>query len=110
VHGCEVNVHIEMTVSIGKIIMKGIHFVTCALAQYDGKNGNPAYVVYKGKVYDVSASFLWKDGNHQVLHSAGLDSTVALEQAPHGVGALERFHVVGIVHDACMPKTPSRQQ
>jgi len=84
VHGCEVNVHIEMTVSIGKIIMKGVHFVTRALAQYDGKNGNPAYVAYKGKVYDVSASFLWKDGNHQVLHSAGVDSTVALEQAPQG--------------------------
>ena len=64
-HGCEVNVHIEMTVSIGKIIMKGVHFVTRALAQYDGKNGNPAYVAYKGKVYDVSASFLWKDGNHK---------------------------------------------
>jgi predicted heme/steroid binding protein len=47
-----------MTVSIGKIIMKGVHFVTRALAQYDGKNGNPAYVVYKGKVYDVSAGFL----------------------------------------------------
>jgi hypothetical protein len=30
VHGCEVNVHIEMTVSIGKIIMKGVHFVTRA--------------------------------------------------------------------------------
>lgn len=28
------------------------------LAQYDGKNGNPAYVAYKGKVYDVSVSFL----------------------------------------------------
>ena len=79
------------------------------LAQYNGKNGNPAYVAYKGRVYDVSASFLWKDGNHQVLHSAGVDLTVALEQAPHGVGVLERFPVVGIVHDAGMPKMPSRQ-
>jgi len=33
------------------------------LAQYNGKNGNPVYVAYKGKVYDVSASFLWKDGS-----------------------------------------------
>jgi len=32
------------------------------IARYDGKNGNPAYVVYKGKVYDVSSSFLWKNG------------------------------------------------
>jgi predicted heme/steroid binding protein len=64
----------------------------------------------EGKVYDGSASFPWKDGNHQVLHSVGACSTVALEQASHGAGALERFPVVGIVHDACMPKTPSRQQ
>jgi len=54
------------------------------VAQYNGKNGNAAYVIYKGKVYDVSASFLWKDGTHQVLHSAGVDLTNALEQAPHG--------------------------
>ena len=50
------------------------------LAQYNGKNGNLVYVVYKGKVYDVSASFLWKDGIHQVLHSAGVDLTDALSK------------------------------
>jgi len=70
------------------------------LAQYNGKNGNPAYIVYKGKVYDVSSSFLWKDGTHQVLHSAGVDLTDALEQAPHGGYVLEKFHVVGILHGA----------
>ena len=74
-HGCEVNVHLEMTVLIGKIIMEGVHFVTCALAQYDRKNRNPVYVAYKGKVYDISASFLWKDAKRKVLHSAGVDSS-----------------------------------
>lgn len=68
------------------------------LAQYDGKNGNLAYVAYKGKVYDVTGSFLWKNGIHQVLHSAGVDLTDALEQAPHGDDALEKFPVVGILH------------
>lgn len=29
------------------------------LAKYDGKNGRLAYVGYTGKVYDLSASFLW---------------------------------------------------
>ena len=70
------------------------------LAQYNGKNGNPVYVAYKGKVYDVSASFLWKDGAHQVLHSAGVDLTDALEQAPHDEDFLEKFPVVGILHGA----------
>ena len=70
------------------------------LAHYNGKKGKPAYVVYEGKVYDVSASFLWKDGTHQVLHNAGVDLTVALEQAPHGADALKKFPVVGILRGA----------
>jgi len=78
------------------------------LVQYNGKNGNPVYVVYMGKVYDVSTSFLWKDGTHQVLHSAGVDLTKALEQAPHGGDVLERFPVVGIMPDAGRSQTPSK--
>ena len=78
------------------------------LAQYNGKNGNPVYVVYKGKVYDVSASFLWKDGIHQVLHRAGVDLTDALEQAPHGGDVLEKFPVVGVLHGVGMSDRPSK--
>jgi len=78
------------------------------VAQYNGKNGKPAYVIYKGKVYNVSASFLWKDGTHQVLHSAGVDLTNALEQAPHGGDVLEKFPVVGIISSAGRSQTPSR--
>ena len=69
------------------------------LSQYNGKNGAPAYIAYKGKVYDVSVSFLWKDGNHQVLHDAGTDLTAAIEQAPHGDDILGRFPVVGVMRD-----------
>jgi len=65
------------------------------LARYNGKNGVPAYTAYKGRVYDVSASFLWNNGNHQVFHVAGVDLTEAMEQAPHGGDVLERFPVVG---------------
>lgn len=74
------------------------------LAQYDGRNGNPVYVGYKGKVYDVSNSFLWKDGTHQALHSAGVDLTNALEQAPHSEDALKKFPVVGILHNASISR------
>ena len=72
-------------------------FTRKELAQFSGKNGNPAYVAYMGKVYDVSDSFLWKSGVHQVLHHAGTDLTEALEQAPHGGDILERFPLVGIM-------------
>ena len=69
------------------------------LARYNGKNGAPAYIAYKGKVYDLSASFIWRNGRHQVLHNAGEDLTDSLEQAPHGVELLERFPVIGILRE-----------
>jgi len=69
------------------------------LARYNGKNGAPAYIAYKGKVYDASNSFQWKNGRHQVVHNAGEDLTDALEQAPHGADMLERLPTVGTLHD-----------
>jgi predicted heme/steroid binding protein len=68
------------------------------LAKYDGSNGI-AYVAYRGKVYDVSQSFLWQKGRHQVVHRAGCDLTKALENAPHGPELLARFPVVGELTD-----------
>ncbi len=67
------------------------------LEKYNGENGAPAFIAYRGKVYDVSDSFLWQDGKHQVTHKAGEDLTDALRDAPHGSDLLERFPVVGIL-------------
>jgi predicted heme/steroid binding protein len=75
------------------------NFTREELARYNGKNGTPAYVAYKGKVYDVSGSFLWQNGRHQVLHNAGEDLTGSLEQAPHSVEMPERFAVIGRLHE-----------
>ena len=57
-------------------------FTRKELARYNGKDGAPAFIAYEGKVYDVSRSFLWQDGRHQVLHTAGVDLTAGLDQAP----------------------------
>jgi predicted heme/steroid binding protein len=54
------------------------------LARFDGKEDRPAYIAYKGTIYDVSASQLWKGGSHLERHPAGFDLTEALMQAPHG--------------------------
>ena len=70
------------------------------LARYDGKNGRPAYAAFKGKVYDLSDSFLWNDGSHQVLHNAGVDLTDVMEQAPHGGDVLEKFPLIGTLRGA----------
>ncbi len=70
-------------------------FTTSELAEYDGAEGISAYVAYEGVVYDVSESFLWKNGNHQGLHRAGRDLTGEIDRAPHGPEFLERFSIIG---------------
>ena len=74
-------------------------FTKAELLQYDGKDDHPVYITYEGKVYDVSDSFLWKNGDHQAYHTAGQDLTGALEEAPHGCELLEGFPVVGILEE-----------
>jgi len=74
-------------------------FTKKELAHYNGKNGLPAYIAYNGEVYDVSESFLWREGKHQVIHHAGEDLTDSLDQAPHGAELLERFPVVGMLQE-----------
>jgi predicted heme/steroid binding protein len=64
------------------------------LKKYDGTHGI-SYVAYRGKVYDVSKSFQWKKGVHQVTHKAGQDMTEVLKDAPHAPALLFRFPVVG---------------
>ncbi len=75
------------------------YFTREELKKYDGKDGRPAYIAYKGVVYDVSSSFLWKGGRHQALHEAGNDLTEALKEAPHGEKFLEKFPIVGYLKD-----------
>ena len=65
------------------------------LSRYDGRDGRPAYIAFMGLVYDVSASFLWKNGEHQASHRAGTDLSKALGRAPHGAGILGKFKAVG---------------
>lgn len=69
------------------------------LSQNNGKDGAKTFVAYKGKVYDVSDSFHWKNGKHQVLHKAGEDLTDALAQAPHGEDMLEKYPVVEVLNE-----------
>jgi predicted heme/steroid binding protein len=71
-------------------------FTISELSQFNGKNGNPAYVGYKGKVYDVTESYQWGDGEH-LGHIAGKDLTDQMEMAPHDEDVMERMKVVGVL-------------
>jgi len=61
----------------------------------DGKNGKPAYIAYQGKVYDVSDSSFWMEGEHMGMHNAGKDLTDDLDMAPHRDENFNKVKFVG---------------
>jgi predicted heme/steroid binding protein len=65
------------------------------LSRYDGKEGRSAYVAYKGTLYDVTNSKLWREGSHLKRHSAGSDLTDVLKTAPHSEDRVLKMPVVG---------------
>jgi predicted heme/steroid binding protein len=69
-------------------------FTVAELAEFNGKNGKPAYIAYKGAVYDVTESYQWLDGDH-LGHEAGNDLTEAMEIAPHAGDVMERMKKIG---------------
>ena len=69
-------------------------FTLDELAQYDGKNGNDAYVAVDGIVYDVTNAAKWQNGNHYGVQ-AGTDCTTAISRSPHGSSVLDGLLIVG---------------
>ncbi len=67
-------------------------FTQAELAQYDGLNGNPAYVAVDGVVYDLSRVF--RSGGH-FSHQAGQELTNAFFSY-HAIREITRYPVVGI--------------
>lgn len=67
------------------------------LKENDGKNGKPAYIAYQGKVYDVTESSFWIEGDHMGMHEAGKDLTEELEMAPHREENFPKVKLVGVL-------------
>lgn len=65
------------------------------LKQYDGQNGNAAYVAVDGVIYDVSNVRKWKNGKHEMGVTAGQDLSQLISQSPHGKAILSEAPVVG---------------
>ena len=65
------------------------------LKQYDGQNGNPAYIAVDGVIYDVTNVKEWSGGKHNG-YTAGQDLTdIIKNKSPHGVAKLQGVPVVG---------------
>ncbi len=66
------------------------------LAMFNGSDKPEIYVAYKGLVYDVSESRLWKNGKHYE-HWAGQDLTEELKDAPHAEWVFDRFDPIAVL-------------
>lgn len=69
-------------------------FTVAELAKYNGIAGQPAYIAFKGVVYDLSAVIEWKGGKHHGV-SAGTDLTKSFAFSPHSASILSKGKVVG---------------
>lgn len=69
------------------------------LAEYNGKDGKPAYIAVDGVIYDVTNSSLWGQGDHNGFEAGG-DLTEGIKnESPHGLSVLSRIPVVGKIAD-----------
>ena len=68
------------------------------LALRNGQDKPEIWVAYKGVIYDVSSSRLWRNGKHYE-HWAGQDLSDELKDAPHTVSVFEKFEAIGNLID-----------
>lgn len=80
----------SLTVSLGSGVCTAE-----GLCQFDGRDGRPAHIAYKGVIYDVTNSRLWKNGSHLTKHAAGSDLTDMLKNAPHAEDKVLAMPAVG---------------
>lgn len=69
-------------------------FTKTQLALRNGQDKPEVWVAYRGLIYDVSASKMWRNGKHYE-HWAGQDLTDELKDAPHTERVFEKFQVIG---------------
>ena len=60
----------------------------------NGQDKEEVWIAYKGLIYDVSKSKLWRSGRHYE-HWAGQDLTEEITEAPHNENVFDKFKVIG---------------
>ncbi len=66
------------------------------LALRNGQDKPEIWLAFKGKIYDVTESRLWKNGKHYE-HWAGQDLSSELADAPHTDSVFEKFKIIGLL-------------
>ncbi len=70
------------------------HYTRSQLALRNGQDKPEIWVAFKGIIYDVSKSRLWRNGKHYE-HWAGQDLTHELKDAPHTQTVFDKFEAIG---------------
>jgi len=69
-------------------------YTSFQLALRNGQDKEETWIAYKGIIYDVTQSRLWRNGKHYE-HWAGQDLSPELEDAPHTEIVFEKFPIIG---------------
>jgi predicted heme/steroid binding protein len=80
------------------------------LSHFDGNEGRPAHVAYKGVIYDVTNSKLWRSGRHAGKHHSGSDLTDFIRLAPHGEEKITSMPLVGKLLLEAKPQRPPHEK
>lgn len=77
-----------------KVMDEVLKYTRSQLALRNGQDKPQIWVAFKGIIYDVTESRLWRNGKHYE-HWAGQDLTEELIDAPHTESVFAKFKVVG---------------
>jgi len=69
-------------------------YTKAQLALRNGQDREEIWIAFRGLIYEVTRSRLWKDGKHYE-HWAGQDLTDEFNDAPHEEYVFERYEPVG---------------
>lgn len=89
------NMNMNMEDEEDEVEVAEVVFNAETLSQYNGLDGEKAYIAIDGIVYDVSEEPLWMDGIHHGRFKAGNDLTDNMKNAPHGLSKLTGLTKVG---------------
>jgi predicted heme/steroid binding protein len=69
-------------------------YTLAQLALRNGQDKPEIWCAYRGLIYDLSPSRLWRNGRHYE-HWAGQDLTAELANAPHLDTVFQKFKAIG---------------
>jgi predicted heme/steroid binding protein len=73
-------------------------YTRAQLALRNGQDRDEIWVAFRGVIYDVGRSRLWRNGKHYE-HWAGQDLTAELPDAPHNENVFDKFEAVGLLEN-----------